>query len=218
MRLERKARKYKGLRKILENRRDEGDSSKKRGEKEVEEQKLINSKELSKILGKSERYIQLLVKSEHITTIKKGKNNTYDLYKVIQEYVEYVSEKNKKEFTSLEDEKINEEIRYKRAKASKAILELEELEGRMHAAEDVEEMTMDLVLTIRSYLLSLPGKLAVELTTINEETKIAEIIKKEVYEILRDLAHYEYNPEEYQKRVRERQGWIEKQEKEEDDL
>ncbi len=184
----------------------------------MEEQKIINSKELSKILGKSERYIQLLVKSEHITTIKKGKNNTYDLYKVIQEYIEYVSEKNKKEFTSLEDEKINEEIRYKRAKASKAILELEELEGRMHAAEDVEEMTMNLVLTIRSYLLSLPGKLAVELTIINEETKIAEIIKKEVYDILSDLAHYEYNPKEYQKRVRERQGWIEKQEKEEDDL
>ena len=81
----------------------------------MEEQKIINSKELSKILGKSERYIQLLVKSEHITAIKKGKNNTYDLYRVIQEYIEYVSEKNKKEFTSLEDEKINEEIRYKRA-------------------------------------------------------------------------------------------------------
>lgn len=201
----------------MENRRDENDSP-KGGEKGMEEQKFINSKELSKILGKSERYIQLLVKSEHISTIKKGKNNTYDLYKVIQEYIEYISEKNKKEFTSLEDEKINEEIRYKRAKASKAILELEELEGRMHAAEDVEEMTMDLVLIIRSYLLSLPGKLAVELTTIKEETKIAEIIKKEVHNILRDLAHYEYNPEEYQKRVRERQGWIEKQEKEEDDL
>ncbi len=201
----------------MANRKGENDSP-KGGEKEVEEQKFINSKELSKILGKSERYIQLLVKSKHITSIKKHENNTYDLYKVIQEYIEYVSEKNKKEFTSLEDEKINEEIRYKRAKASKAILELEELEGRMHAAEDVEEMTMDLVLTIRSYLLSLPGKLAVELTTIKEETRIAEIIKKEVHNILRDLAHYEYNPEEYQKRVRERQGWIEKQEKEEDDL
>lgn len=201
----------------MANRKGENDSP-KGGEKEVEEQKFINSKELSKILGKSERYIQLLVKSKHITAIKKHENNTYDLYKVIQEYIEYVSEKNKKEFTSLEDEKINEEIRYKRAKASKAILELEELEGRMHAAEDVEEMTMDLVLTIRSYLLSLPGKLAVELTTIKEETEIAEIIKKEVHNILRDLAHYEYNPEEYQKRVRERQGWIEKQEKEEDDL
>ncbi len=217
MRLERRARKYKGLRKILANRKSENDSP-KGGEKEVEEQKFINSKELSKILGKSERYIQLLVKSEHITARKKGENNTYDLYKVIQEYIEYVSEKNKKEFTSLEDKKINEEIRYKRAKASKAILELEELEGRMHAAEDVEEMTMDLVLTVRSYLLSLPGKLAVELATINEETRIAEIIKKEVHDILRDLAHYEYNPEEYQKRVRERQGWIEKQEKEEDDF
>ncbi len=184
----------------------------------MEEQKLINSMELAKIIGKSERYIQTLVKSEHITVIKKGKNNTYDLYKVIQEYIEYILKQSKKEFKSLEDEKTNEEIRYKRAKAGKAILELEELEGRMHAAEDVEEMTTDLVLMVRSCLLGLPGKLAVELATVEEETQVAELIKREVYSILIDLSQYEYNPNEYQKRVRERQGWMEKQEEEEDDL
>ncbi len=216
MRLKKEARKYKGLSENLANRLSLFDSPKGGGK--VEEQKLINSMELAKIIGKSERYIQTLVKSEHITVIKKGKNNTYDLYKVIQEYIEYILKQSKKEFKSLEDEKTNEEIRYKRAKAGKAILELEELEGRMHAAEDVEEMTTDLVLMVRSCLLGLPGKLAVELATVEEETQVAELIKREVYSILIDLSQYEYNPNEYQKRVRERQGWMEKQEEEEDDL
>ena len=216
MRLKKEARKYKGLSENLANRLSLFDSPKGGGK--VEEQKLINSMELAKIIGKSERYIQTLVKSEHITVIKKGKNNTYDLYKVIQEYIEYILKQSKKEFKSLEDEKTNEEIRYKRAKAGKAILELEELEGRMHAAEDVEEMTTDLVLMVRSCLLGLPGKLAVELATVEEETQVAELIKREVYSILIDLSQYEYNPNEYQKRVRERQGGMEKQEEEEDDL
>ena len=30
----------------------------------------------------------------------------------------------------------------------------------------------------------------------------------EVYSILKDLANYEYDPEEYKKRVRERRGWL----------
>lgn len=184
----------------------------------MEESKIINSAELAKILGKSERHIQTLVKNDCITAIKKGTKNTYDLYRVIQEYVNYMVKQNNKEFTSLEDEKLNEEIRYKRAKASKAILELEELEGNMHAAKDVEEMTTDLVLAIRSYLLALPGKLAVELASMKKETEIAEAIKKEVCAILDDFSRYEYNPEEYRKRVRERQGWIEKQEEEENDV
>lgn len=184
----------------------------------MEEMKIINSAELAKILGKSERYIQGLVKTGCITATKKGTKNTYDLYTVIKEYVDYMVKQNNKEFNSLEDEKLSEEIRYKRAKAGKAILELNELEGRMHSAEDVEEMTTDLVMTVRSYLLALPGKLAIELVPMVKEIEIADAIKREVYDILEDLSQYEYNPEEYRKRVRERQGWIEKQEEEENDV
>lgn len=88
----------------------------------------------------------------------------------------------------------------------------------MHSAEDVEEMTTDLVMTVRSYLLALPGKLAIELVPMVKEIEIADAIKREVYDILEDLSQYEYNPEEYRKRVRERQGWIEKQEEEENDV
>ena len=45
-------------------------------------------------------------------------------------------------------------------KAEMAKLELMELQGSMHRSEDVRAMTEDLVYTMRSALLSLPGRLA----------------------------------------------------------
>ena len=43
------------------------------------------------------------------------------------------------------------------------------------------------------------------------------IIRKEVYKILEELADYQYDPEEFAKRVREREGWIQTEIEEEDD-
>ena len=60
-----------------------------------------------------------------------------------------------------------------------------------------------------SSLLSLPGRLGVDVATVSSAAECSEVIKKAVCEVLDDLSHYEYNPEEYKKRVRERQGWME---------
>ena len=102
---------------------------------------------------------------------------------------------------------MQEDIRFKKAKADMMELNLEELEGRLHNAEDVESMTTDMILTVRSALLAMPGKLGVEVAEISDKMECSEVIKKCVYDILEDLSRYEYNPEEYKKRVRERQGW-----------
>lgn len=87
----------------------------------------------------------------------------------------------------------------------------------MHSAEDVEAMTTDLCLAVRSSLLSMPGRLAVDVAEAQNTAEVSEIIKKAVNEILDDLTRYEYNPEEYRRRVRERQGWLEKIEQENDE-
>ncbi len=108
----------------------------------------------------------------------------------------------------MEEEKTFEDIRLKRAKAEVAELELQELKGSLHAAEDVEAMTLDLVMVIRSSFLALPGRVATELAEIEDAAVISEKLKSEVHSILKDLANYEYDPEEYKKRVRERKGWL----------
>ena len=176
-----------------------------------EQKKMVSSGELAKVLGKSDRTIQMLAKAGTITCEKVKNKNQYDLYTVVQEYIESLTYRDVPEVSSLEEAKTREEVRYKRAKADMMELELKELEGQMHSAEDVEAMTTDLVLAVRSALLSLPGRLGADVAEVETATEASEIIKKSVCEVLEELAKYQYDPEEYKKRVRERQGWKEQQ-------
>lgn len=170
--------------------------------------KMISSEELARIIGKDQRTVQNLAKQGVLTCEKSGRRNLYDLYTVIREYCDHFAKSTNKKISSMEDEKLSEDIRIKRAKADMAELELRELQGALHAAEDVEEMTTDLVLVIRSSFLALPGKVSAELAEMADARDISERLKEEIFDILKDLSNYEYDPEEYRKRVRERRGWF----------
>jgi len=98
-------------------------------------------------------------------------------------------------------------VDYKRHKADITELELAELKGNMHAANDVFDVTCDLILAIRSRLLALPGQLAVDVAEVKTAAETSKVIALAVNDILEELAGYQYDPEEYSKRVRERQGW-----------
>lgn len=169
-------------------------------------EKMISSQEVADIIGKTSRNVQLLAKEGVLTCEKNGSRNLYNLYTVIREYCDYIAKTTRKEFSSSEEEKAYEDIRIKRAKAEMAELELKELKGSLHAAEDVEAMTTDLVLVIRSSFLALPGRLSAELAEMEDPSEISERLKKEIFDILGDLSNYEYDPEEYRKRARERRG------------
>lgn len=175
---------------------------------------LQTSQVIAKIFGVSTRRVEQL-KTEGV--IKgQGKPTKYDLLPTIQAYIRYLSDKangrEKKESDAvLETEKLTAEKRIKMAKAEMAELELKELKGDLHRASDVEAITTDHVMFVRSMLMAMPGKLAVDVATIQTAPEAAERIKQEVYAILQQLSDYRYDPEEYKKRVRERQGWNERQ-------
>lgn len=171
---------------------------------------LQSSQVIAKIFGVSTRRVEQL-KTEGI--IKgQGKPTKYDLLPTIQAYIKYLSDKangrEKKETdAALETEKLTAEKRIKMAKAEMAELELKEMRGELHRASDVEAITTDHVLYLRSMLMALPGKLAVDVAAINSAPECADRIKREIYSVLDSLANYRYDPDEYKKRVRERQGW-----------
>ena len=175
---------------------------------------LQTSQVIAKIFGVSTRRVEQL-KTEGI--IKgQGKPTKYDLLPTIQAYIRYLSDKangreKKESDTQLETEKLTAEKRIKMAKAEMAELELKELKGDLHRASDVEAITTDHVMFVRSMLMAMPGKLAVDVATIQTAPEAAERIKQEIYAILQQLSDYRYDPEEYKKRVRERQGWNELQ-------
>ena len=180
---------------------------------------LQSTQVISKIFGVSTRRVEQL-KTEGI--IKgQGKPTKYDLLPTIQAYIKYLSDKangreKKQADAQLETERLSADARIKKAKAEMAELELKELKGELHRASDVEAITADHVLFLRSMLVALPGKLAVDLAEISTAPEAAERVKQEVYGILGRLAEYKYDPDEYKSRVMERQGWNERRGEDDD--
>ena len=162
---------------------------------------LQSTQVIAKIFGVSTRRVEQL-KTEGV--IKgQGKPTKYDLLPTIK-----ANGREKKETTAeLEEAKLRAEVDIKEAKAKAAQMELKELQGKMHRAEDVEAITTDHVLFLRSMLMAMPGKLAVDLAGTHTAPEQADRVKREVYYLLERLAEYRYDPEEYRARVRERQGW-----------
>lgn len=79
----------------------------------------------------------------------------------------------------------------------------------MHRSEDVEAVTNDLVYTVRSMIMALPGRLAMDVVQASNANEASALIRSECYKILNELAGYQYDPEVYQRRVRDREGWSE---------
>lgn len=174
---------------------------------------MVSSSEIAKLIGKTIKTVQDLTNNGVLPAVetKNGKRVTrkYNKYMAMQAYIRHVEERAaKKNGDGKEQEKSQVEIDIKRTKLRMAELQLEELEGKVHLAEDVESLTDDLVLCVRANLLAMPGRLAVPLAEMGDASEVSARIQEEVCMILEDLANYEYDPKEYKKRARERQGWF----------
>jgi len=176
--------------------------------------KLVDSKTIAALFELTPRRIQQLTKEGIITATKEGNANRYDLLPTIQKYIRYLTAKANgrepsKKDAEIEGRRLEAEADLKRSKADIAALQLKELEGTMHRSEDVEAVMTDLVYSIRSMLVALPGRLAVDVSSAATAAEASDIIRAEVYKILEELAGYKYDPEVYARRVRDREGWSE---------
>lgn len=180
---------------------------------EISTETKVNTTTLAVILGLTARRVQQLTQDGVFVAKDRGQ---YVLSEAIQKYVE--SRTREKVKSSAEREKILAEVKIKKAKATIATLEAEELQGKMHRSEDVAAMTEDLVFTIRSMLLALPSRLATDVSEVSSPTEAAEVIRKEVFMVLRELSNYRYDPQKYEERVRERRSWDKSQQHFADDV
>lgn len=175
---------------------------------------LQGSDTIAKLFGVTNRRVQQLAQDGIIPAAQK-RPYKFDLLPTIQAYIKYLSDKaNGKEQKSTdtvqaEADKLRAEADLKQSKAKIAELQLNELEGKMHRSEDVEAMTSDLVYTIRSMIMALPGRLAMDVIQAASANEASALIRSECNKILNELAGYKYDPEAYQRRVRDREGWSE---------
>lgn len=163
----------------------------------------VSTTELSSVLGVSARRVQQMAQDGTIVSVKRGKFNLSDS---VQKYISFLSSK-VKDVSSQERAKLEAELSSKKAKAIIHVMEAQELQGKMHRAEDVAAMTEDLIYAIRGMLVSLPGRLAVDIVAVETPAEASEIIRKEVYKVMSELSEYKYDPKKYEERVRERKSW-----------
>ena len=166
---------------------------------------------IARLFGKTVRRIQQLTQDGILPTEETPAGRRYDLLPTITRYIKYLEERAEKQqpqsMTDKLEKKMDAEIKYKQAKADKAKLELDELKGTLHRAEDIEKLTNELVFAVRAMLLALPGRVAMDLAAIDTAPGVSAYMAKHVASLLDELATHEYNPNAYAQLVREREGW-----------
>lgn len=175
-------------------------------------QNLQNTDIIAKLFDLDVRRVQQLAK-EGILPAASQRPYKFDLLPTVKAYIRYLRDRaNGKEAKTAdtvkaEADKLRAEADLKQSKAKIAELQLKELEGKMHRSEDVEALTNDLVYTARSMIMALPGRLAMDVVQAGSANEASALIRTECYKILDELAGYQYDPEAYRRRVRDREGW-----------
>jgi len=134
-------------------------------------------------------------------------DGAYNLAESVQAYIRQATKETSDEDRKIDQSKRKAEMMLKASKAQVAKLEAEELAGKMHRADDVEAIMDDMIFTIRDALEALPGRLAVDAAAAGSPGEASDVIRREVHKIMTELADYQYDPEKFEERVRERMEW-----------
>lgn len=167
----------------------------------------VTGKRLAEVLGITAARVSQLRKDGFLHA--SGHPLAYPLDESVQAYIAFVKDTVRGQSSSdadAERRKLQADADYKAAKARQEEIKLAELEGRMHSAEDVEAATAQLVYAVRSQLLALPGRIAVD-AEMRSAQEVSGIVRREVCSVLDGLTDYEYDPKAYAAMVRERRGW-----------
>lgn len=196
-------------------------AEKKNSKKEQTEDKNFKRVEdVAQFVGRSVRRIQQLTQEGTLPTVETSSGRRYDFVQTIHRYIKHLQDTidgKTKGNEKQEKDKLEADVRIKEAKAETAELELAELRGEMHRADDVAAFTEDLALNIRQSITSLPGRFAIDLADISDQAEISAKVREEVDKILHELSEYKYDPEYYKERVRERRGWNNNDDEESDE-
>lgn len=167
---------------------------------------LVSTTELAAVIGVSVRRVQQL-SQDGVIIAASDLRGKYPLADSVQRYITFIMKDKGKEPSVLETEKLQSDVAFRKARATKATLEAQELAGKMHRSEDVQAMTEDLLYTVRNGLQALPGRLAVDTAAALTAAETSDIIRREVNLLMGEIATYRYDPIKYRERVHNRMNW-----------
>lgn len=155
----------------------------------------VNSAALEKIIGVSDRRIRQLAEENIIVRAAKGR---YKLMESITNYILTLKVSIEAAESDTPDGELDldtEKAIHERVKRHISELKLKTMTGEVHKSEDVERVMTDMLVSIKTKLLSLPAKLAPMLVSRNDIDYVRETIMREVLESLNELK--EYNSKEF---------------------
>ena len=169
---------------------------------------LVPKKILAAMLNISERTFERLISKGILVPVDEPRQGVRRLFNVrenLSNFTEYMKERHeRKEPTEAELESAYWDMEYKKARAKIKELEAQELRGEVHRAEDITHFTEEAVYSVRGMMMTIPGRVAVDVANTTSQSEIAGIIQREVDYILVELNRHKYDPAKYAERVRER--------------
>lgn len=168
----------------------------------------VKTADICAITGKSNQWIGQLTSQGILNKSKTSHGALYDLVPTMKSYCAMLEERadadedDDPESKKLEKDRRKADTSIKASKAIIAGLEAKEIQGKMHRSEDVAAMTDDLIFAMRNSLTALPGRLAVDLASVNDPAEISAIIQRETFKIMDELSTYKYDSRKYEERVR----------------
>lgn len=151
---------------------------------------IVNQKELAQCLGLSTRQIRNLRQEGMFQTIKG--NRGYVLETCVQEYINFKvnAEMGRSAQISIEKARADHEV----VKKNISVMKLRRLRRELHEAADVEAFLSDMLIRFKNRLLSLPVKMAMQVSGEKDLNRMIEVLNNDIQEALDELS--EYDPDE----------------------
>jgi phage terminase Nu1 subunit (DNA packaging protein) len=170
--------------------------------------KLVGSETVAELFHMTPRRVQQLAEEGVIFGEKIKNALKYDALAVCSEYILFLDKelkaKKDTEQKRLELERLAADTAYRKAKSEAATLELRELRGEYHKAEDVAAAFGAFAAAVRGALLAFPGRTAAKLAGGESRSAAAAILRAEASAVLNELAAFQYDAKAYERRARER--------------
>lgn len=146
---------------------------------------VVNAKTLGAILGISDRTVTELALKKII--VRKSKDS-YIRDESILNYIEYI----KTNLDKNADGRV-QELNKKTYEAELKQLKLKELKKELHRTDVVKDIIQRMIQNFKGKCLILPSKVAPALSLVEDREKIEEILREEIYSVLKELS--EWDPE-----------------------
>lgn len=155
----------------------------------VDERTIVNTKTLAKMFNMTERNVRNLVAEDIIGRVNHGR---YDLIDSVSRYITFLKMASNELDSAVVEESLEyEKWLHEKAKREKAEIELAHIKKEMHKSDEIEKVLNHMVMAFRSKMLSLPSKVALQLTTIDDANQIESLLERDIHQALKELSEYD---------------------------